>query len=301
MHFLIAEAEAGAIGDRGFLDAHALARLVGIDHALLLGTDLAAQDGVFAGPERRLVDVELIRIDRALDDHLAETIAAGDKHRITEPGFGIEGEQDAGGTDIRAHHELHARRQRYILVLETVVHAVGDRAIVVQRGEDFLECVDDVIGTADIEEGFLLAGKRGIGQVFGGGRGAHGDGDIRAAGALAKLRIGFAHGLVEFGDQGGFNDPAADFGTGRGQFGDVVDIQRGQAILDALGKPALRDELLECRSGGGIAARHGNAELAQVADHLAERGVLATDLAKIGQAQRIQPKNQVAQDASPEK
>src|SRR5690606_18753509 len=160
-------------------DAHAFAGRIRIDHALLLGTDLAAQYGRLAGPERRLVDVELIRIDRALDDHFAKAVAAGDEHRIAETGFGIEGEQDARGTNVRAHHQLHAGRQRNILVLEAVVHAVGDRAIVVQRGEDFLERVDDVIGTADIEEGFLLAGKRGIGQVLGGGRGTHGDGDIR--------------------------------------------------------------------------------------------------------------------------
>ena len=177
--------------------------------------------------------------------------------------------------------------------------AVGDRTVVVEGCEHFLQRVDDVVGAADVEEGFLLAGERGIGQVFGGGRGTHGHGDIFATGALAEFRVGLAHGLVEFRDQRGFDDPAADFGAGRGQGGDVIDIERGETVLDALGQAALGDELLEGLGRGRVAAGHRDAELAQVADHLAERGVLAADLAEIGQAQRIEPKNQVAQGSSP--
>jgi hypothetical protein len=60
-------------------------------------------------------------------------------------------------------------------VLEAVVHAIGDRAVVVERGEDFLDLAQHVIGAGDVEEGFLLAGEGRIGQVFGGSRGTHRD------------------------------------------------------------------------------------------------------------------------------
>ena len=83
--------------------------------------------------------------------------------------------------------------------------------------------------------------------------------------------------------------PSADLRPGLDQCIDVIDVQVGEPILDALGQAALGDELLERERGGCEAARHGYAELAQVADHLAERGILAADLAEVGQAQLIEP------------
>jgi hypothetical protein len=65
-------------------------------------------------------------------------------------------------------------------MLEAVVHAVGDGAVVVQRGEHFLDLVHDVVGTGDVEEGFLLAGEGGIRQILGGADEAHGHGHVAA-------------------------------------------------------------------------------------------------------------------------
>src|SRR3546814_15832274 len=58
---------------------------------------------------------------------------------VAEAGLGVQGEQHARGAAIRTHHELHAGGEEHVLVLEAVVHAVGDRAVVVQRREDFLD------------------------------------------------------------------------------------------------------------------------------------------------------------------
>ena len=52
---------------------------------------------------------------------------------------------------------------------ETFVDAVGNGAIVVKRSENVLHGFFDVVQPVDIQEGFLLSGKRGIRQVFGGG------------------------------------------------------------------------------------------------------------------------------------
>ncbi len=55
------------------------------------------------------------------------------------------------------------------LVLEAVVHAVGDRPVVVERGEDLADRGQDRVDAAHVEEGLLLAGERRVRQVLGGG------------------------------------------------------------------------------------------------------------------------------------
>ena len=116
-----------------------------------------------------------------------------------------------------------------------------------------------------------------------------------APASLAELRVGLADGLVEIGGQRRFDDPAADFLAGCGQRVDVFDIERREAILDALGKTAFLEIVLERLRRRRETAGHGHAEPGEVADHLAERGVLAADLAEIGHAQRVEPKHQIAQ------
>src|SRR5204862_1160761 len=134
----------------------------------------------------RLVDVELVRIHRTLHDVLAQAVAGGDEDHVAEAGFGIEGEQNPGGADVRAHHQLHAGGQEHVLVLEAVVHAVGDGAVVVQRGEHLADAHQYLVDAFDVEKGFLLAGEAGVGQVLGGGGGTHGDGNVLGAGFRAQ-------------------------------------------------------------------------------------------------------------------
>jgi hypothetical protein len=55
------------------------------------------------------------------------------------------------------------------------VHSVTDGTIVVERRENFLHPMQDVIDATHVQKGFLLTSKRRIGQVFCGGRGAHGE------------------------------------------------------------------------------------------------------------------------------
>src|SRR3546814_15478071 len=45
------------------------------------------------------------------------------------------------------------------------VHAVGNGAIVVQRRKNVADLVQHVIDAHDVQEGFLLAGTRSVGQV----------------------------------------------------------------------------------------------------------------------------------------
>jgi hypothetical protein len=231
----------------------------------------------------------------ALHDHLAEAVAAGHEDHVAEARLGVQGEQHAGRTDIGTHHQLHAGGEEYILMLETLMYAIGDRAIVVERSEDFLHLVQHVVDANHVEERFLLAGERGVWKILGGGRRAHGDGDVIGTGVLAQLDISRADRLFELSGQGGVDDPATDLLARRHQRIDVIHVERSQAFLDALGQAALFQILLERISGGGEAARHGHPKLGEVADHFAERGVLAADLAQVSHAQLVEPKHQIVQ------
>src|SRR5690606_21578969 len=173
------------------------------------------------------------------------------------------------------HHQLHARGQEHVLVLEAVVHAVGDRAVVVQRGEHFLDLVHDVVGTGHVEEGFLLAGERSVGQVLGGGGGTHRDGDVAAAILAAQPGVGGADVRVQRWLQRGVDHPLADLAASGGQRVDVLHVQLREPVVDALVQIVVRDEILECLGGGGEATGHRDAEAGQVPDHLAEGGILA--------------------------
>jgi hypothetical protein len=189
------------------------------------------------------VHVELVRVDGALHDGFAQAVGAGDEHHVTEARFGVEGEHHAGGAGFGADHALHAGRQGHQLVVEALVHAVGDGAVVEQRSEHFLGRADHVFDATDVQEGFLLAGERGVRQVFGGGRGAHGDSHVVVAGGQrGEGRTDFGVQLREFG----FHDPLADLGAGLGQGIDVIDVQgvergvdrrSGRSVRESRGRP----------------------------------------------------------------
>ena len=65
-------------------------------------------------------------------------------------------------------------RERHAGVREALVRAVGDGAVVVERGEDLPDRLEDVVDAADVEEGLLLPGEGRIRQVLGRGGGADG-------------------------------------------------------------------------------------------------------------------------------
>ncbi len=180
-------------------------------------------------------------------------------------------------------------------MLEAVVHAVGDGAVVVQRGEHLLDLVHDVVGAGHVEEGLLLAGEGGIGQVLGGGRGTHRHRDLAAAVVGAQLGVGGADTGVQLRLQGRIDHPVADLATGGGQCRYVLHVQRGQAVIDALVQVVVGDEGLEGLGRGGEATGDGDAQPGQVADHLAQRGILAADAGQVGQSELVQPQDVLVQ------
>jgi hypothetical protein len=118
-------------------------------------------------------------------------------------------------------------------VREPLVNAVGDRAVVVKRGEHVPDRLEHVVHAADVEEGFLLAGEGRFRQVFCGGRRAHRERDLGARLAL-KLLIMLPNLLLQRRGKRCLEDPRADFLAGGGERVDVGGIERGKALGDPL-------------------------------------------------------------------
>ncbi len=252
------------------LDAFTAARLA-VNHLDGFGTERAAQDGRVARLQRRFVNIELVGIHRALHDGLAQAIRSGDEDDVAEAGISVEREHHAARADVRTAHVLNASGQRDHVVVETLVHAIGDGAIVVERGEHFVHALDQRFLAAHVEECFLLTGERRVRQVFGGGGGAHRDGDIAT----------FTHALVAGEDfllqlrrERCRQNPLTDLRADLGELLDVFDIERGEFLGDTLGQAFVLEEVAISLRGGRVTGRHAHAHLGQMADHLAERGIL---------------------------
>ena len=157
-----------------------------IDEPHLLAAERAAQHRAVALPEGRLVDVELVGIDLALHDVLAEAPGAGDEDHVAEAGFGVEREDDAARGEIGADHLHHPDRERDLEVVEAVVDAIDDGAVGEDRGKAAPAGLEHVGLAAHIQKALVLAGEARGRQVLGGRRAAHRDRDAGAAFLLER-------------------------------------------------------------------------------------------------------------------
>ena len=157
---------------------------------------------------------------------------------------------------------------------ETAMYAVGDRAVVEQRGEHQVGGAQQIVFAAHVEEGFLLAGERGLGQVLGGGGGSDRN---REFAALAHLAVGPEHLVVEAPGKGRRQHPAADFLADHREAVHVVHVERRQDAADPLVEAALRQEVAVGVGRGRKAARHRDAQSRQTGYHFADRRILAPD------------------------
>jgi hypothetical protein len=106
----LVEREAIPVRGRHVDGAHALAEPAGVHHLDRLAAEILAQHRALAGAQGRLVDVELVRVHRALHHGLAEAVGGGDEHHVAKSGIGVEREHHAGGCQVAAHHVLDADR-----------------------------------------------------------------------------------------------------------------------------------------------------------------------------------------------
>ena len=106
---------------------------------------------------------------------------------------------------------------------KTFVYAVTDGAVVVQRGKHLFHFVQNVLNAHHVQEGFLLTGKRGVGQVFGRCRRTYGKGSLR----IARTENGelISNGFFEVGRKRLGLHHLANFSTHHRQSSNVFHIQ----------------------------------------------------------------------------
>jgi hypothetical protein len=131
-----------------------------------------------------------------------------------------------------------------------------------------------------------LAREGGVGEILGRSARPHGH------------RYGFivaGQGAVRLGDLrlerlrkfGGF-DPAADLLPAPGERFDVFGVHTLQPCFDAAREAALREELAEGVGGGGKPSRNPDSRPGKLGNHLAQGGVLSSDLLDIGHPEPVE-------------
>ena len=84
-HLRIGNAELPPLGARhGANSRRTAAAALAVSHAYLLAAEPAAQHAAKPLLQRRLVNIELVRIDLSLDDGFAKTITARDKNHVAK-------------------------------------------------------------------------------------------------------------------------------------------------------------------------------------------------------------------------
>jgi hypothetical protein len=222
-----------------------------IDHLEGLCPERPAQDSAATGRQGRLVNIEFIGIYRALHECLAEPVPCRDEDHVTEARVGVQREHDPARAEVCTDHLLDSHGERHLPVVEAVVAE-----------------------PLDVEQRVLLPGKGGLGKVFGRRRGANRHRYLLpvAEGGVGRLdlhsqRIGKRSRL----------DPAADVGSGTPERADVVHVQPVERPVDTLTEAVVGQETAIGQRRDREAAGHVDPFLGERADHLSERGVLASD------------------------
>src|SRR5690606_18734952 len=128
-----------------------------------------------AGAARAFVAVEhvVVGLGRPVDHGGAEPADRVHHGAGAAAGDRVGGEHDAGGGGV--DHALDDHGHPDPGPVDLVGLPVGGGALVVERGPAAADRVDHRVGAFDAEVGVLLPGEAGVGQVLGGGAGAHGD------------------------------------------------------------------------------------------------------------------------------
>src|SRR4029078_8635296 len=122
-----------------------------VDHADLLATEPPSQHTAIPLLQGRLVNVEFVWIDLALDDGFAQAGTTRNEDDVSKPGFGIEREDDATGAKVRADHLHDSDGEGDLEVIETLIEAIGNRAIGKDRGKAAPAGFEQIFRAAHVE------------------------------------------------------------------------------------------------------------------------------------------------------
>ena len=244
------------------------------DHLDRLVAEQASQHRPVARLVRGLVDVELVRVDRALDDVLAEAVGARDEDHVAEAGLGVQREEHAGGGEVGSDHLHDADRQPDREVVEPLVDPVVDRAVGEQAREAAPAGVEQVLVAVDVQVALLLAGEARGGQVLGRRRAAHREAHLLAVLLLQPAVAVEDLALEILGQAGAVDDVARAFGA-PGEILHVVGLEVVERLVQRTPGACRLEHVAVGLGRDREAVGHAHALAREVAVHLAERSVLA--------------------------
>ncbi|MBA7578177.1 hypothetical protein ES708_20039 [subsurface metagenome] len=132
------------------------------------------------------------------DDSLAQPEDGLDNNPVAGAGHRFQGEHYPRGLGL--NHFLHGHGDAHLEVVEALVVAVEDSPRLKKGCPATLDGGDHLFSPLHIEEGAMLAGKGGFGQVFGRRRGAH------RHQPAAHIFVGFFNLFGQFGGHGDVED-----------------------------------------------------------------------------------------------
>ena len=197
---------------------HRRALLAAIDHLDLFGAKRLVDDrGQVVIVQKRLVDLVFVRVDMALHHVFTQPPRRVDQHDLVKPAFRVDREHDARAGQVRADHVLYADRQGDFEVIKALQLAIGDRPVGEERRQTGLAGIQQRVFSTYVQEGFLLARKTGVRQIFCRGRGTYGDRWFPLSDARTQLTIGCAYVLFGLFGPDPFGDGSTDRLARRGQ------------------------------------------------------------------------------------
>ena len=238
--------------------------------------------------EGRLEDVELVGVDRALDDVLAEAVRARDKDHVAETRVGVEREDHAARGEVGADHLHHPDRERDLEVVEPVVDPVRDRAVREEGGVAPAAGLAEGPVPADVQVGLLLAGERGRREVLGRGRTPDGDVRVRAVLVAEEVVRGPDLGPEVVGDPGAEDQVAGPLAPAL-ELGDVALVKARHRLFQCRQDAGGVERVPVGLGGRGEPVRDPHPPGRELAVHLPERGVLPPDYRDIRVPDVLEP------------
>ena len=285
---LVIEAEAPAVFPGDLNLAGGAFAPFGVDDLFLLAAEVLSKDGTEALLQRRLEDVVFVGIHRPAHHVLAQAPGGVDQDDVGKARLGIEGEQDPGGALVRAHHLLHSHREGDVEVAESLVVAIGDGAVGEQGGEAAEAGLQELLLSPDVEVGLLLSGKGRLGQVLGGGAGAHRHIALAAV-LLLQLPVRLADRLGELLGKIGRPNRPANPAPHRRQVVHRLGVELVEDIANLLIQAGLFNEKSIGAGGDGEPAGNADSLWGKAADHLPQRSVLAPHPGDVVLADVLEP------------
>mmetsp|Transcript_84873 Transcript_84873/g.181846 ORF Transcript_84873/g.181846 Transcript_84873/m.181846 type:complete len:271 (+) Transcript_84873:560-1372(+) len=231
-----------------------------VDHLNQLRAHRPSNDRRLAHRQGWLEDVPLVGVHRAAHDCLAESVGTRDEDDVAKAALRVQGEHNAGGPGLAAHHLLASGAELHLFMLEASIVAVGDGPIREQGCEDEVHLRFHILVAHDIEVGLLLAGEGGVGEILGGRGRAHSKGEGVAA--TAHTRPLLLQRVLEILLEGRVHDLITDVLADHHQLVDIaVDRLVAKLIVDVRIDAPLVEEILVGEGGGAEAPGHRHAHL----------------------------------------